>query len=125
MNITNKLGEIRVAVTEDRLVSALKYVADVPVAPVVPLAVSRQHTLHYSPDRLLSPLDEQMNVIGHQAVSIDKETCLLFLSCEKREKFQVVFVVVKDILTIVTPRDDVIQTTLDLQPSLPCHFLRV
>ncbi len=50
---------------------------------VVPLAVTGQHTLHYSPNRLASPLDQQMNVIGHQAVSIDEESSLLLLNCEK------------------------------------------
>src|SRR5438094_499679 len=55
MNITDELGHISVALTENRLMPALKQVSDFAISPVVVLAVPGQDPLHDPPDRVRLP----------------------------------------------------------------------
>jgi hypothetical protein len=76
------------------------------------------------PNRRRLPLDQQVHVIGHQAVSVEQERQPALLDFEQREKPLVVVIVLEDLLTIVATRNYVIET-LDFNAWLAGHRARV
>lgn len=70
MDISDQLAQISVALAEDRLVSSLKDVADVPISPVIVLAVARQKPLHHAFHRLCLSLDQQVHMVRHHAIRV-------------------------------------------------------
>jgi hypothetical protein len=53
--------------------SSLKQVSYLLISPVVILAVSGKHTVHDPTDRVCLSFDQQMNMVGHQTISIEEE----------------------------------------------------
>jgi hypothetical protein len=121
MNVGDEFGQIPVAVAEDRLVPALEYMSDVFVSAVIPLAVTREDPLHNAPERFPLPLYEQVNVVGHQAVGIEKERYLCLLRSYKTNELLKVVVTVEDGLPIIASIDHMIKSAFDLKPCLACH----
>jgi hypothetical protein len=80
------------------------------------LAVRSKEPLHEPADGVPPPLDEQMNVIGHQAVSIKVERDFGLLVGELKKEFSIVVVRAENELAIVTTSDDVIKPALDFEP---------
>lgn len=62
------------------------------VLAIVILAVGCEESLHDSADGVPPPLDEQMNMIGHQAVGVKVERELGLLIGELKEEFAIVVV---------------------------------
>jgi hypothetical protein len=83
------------------------------VLSIVILAVRRQQSLHDAAEKALTPFDEKMKMIGHQAISIKIERELSLLACELEKEFAVVIVVQKDWLPIVASRHYVIEPALN------------
>jgi hypothetical protein len=46
---------------------------DPAVFPVIVLAVAGKKTQHQAPDRIRLPLNKQMEMIRHQAISVEKK----------------------------------------------------
>ncbi len=89
--------------------SALKHMANVPVPAVVVLAVSGQNPLHYLPDRVRLPLDQQVNVVRHQAERVKIESRSFFLFSEQRKKLLTVVRRMKHILPVIAACDHMIK----------------
>lgn len=65
MYIPYEPGEVGFALTEYRLMPALKDMTHTLLFAVVVLAVTGQHSLHNVPDRFRLPLDQQVQVVRH------------------------------------------------------------
>ena len=121
MNIPDKLGEVLIALAEDRLLSPLKQVPGLSVLAIVILAVRGEEPLHDSADGVLLPLDEHMNVIRHQAIGVEIEWQLGFLLLEDAGESEVVIVRPKYLSAIIPARDDVIEPTANFDPWFARH----
>src|SRR5689334_12725956 len=62
MDVTDEFAEVSIRLTENRFVSALEEVTDLPVFAVVILAVGGEHSLHDSVDGIVLHLNEEMKV---------------------------------------------------------------
>ena len=113
MNVAHQLAQIPVALTKDGFVPPLQHVADLLIFPIVVLSVTRQHSLHDAANRICLTLDQQVHMIGHEAVSVNEEWQSSLLDFEQREKLLVVIVAVKDLLSVIAARDYVIEAALD------------
>jgi hypothetical protein len=65
--------------------------------------------MHDAPDCVRLPLNQQVHVIGHEAVSVEKEWKSLLLSLEERKELLIISRIVEDSLPIITPRDYMIE----------------
>ena len=110
-----------IALTQDRFVTALEQMANFSVLAVMVLAVGRKQTLHDPADWIVSPFDQQVNVVGHQAVSVEVKRQPVFLAGEQREKLTVVFVQPEDRPTIVTASADVVEPAFNFT-ALVCAW---
>src|SRR5258708_26740782 len=66
-------------------------------------------------------LDQRVDVIGHQAVSVKKERQALLLIFQQRKELLIVPIGAEDSLALIPSDDHVIQTTLKFNSCLPCH----
>lgn len=121
MNVSNQLAEITIRLAENRLVSALKNVPDLFVLAIVILAVARQHSLHDSADRIVLHFDQEVHVVGLQAVGVQIERQLLFLLRDDAGEPDVIVVRTEDLSSIIAAADDVIETSADLDPWFAGH----
>jgi hypothetical protein len=85
--------------------AALQHMTDLSVFTIVVLTVTGQQTMHDAPDRVRLPLKQQVHVIGHEAVGVEKEWQSLLLSLEECKKLLIISRIVEDSLPIITPRD--------------------
>jgi hypothetical protein len=79
--------------------------------------------MHYSPNCVLSPFHQQVDVIWHQTISVKVERQLGLLLGKASEYLLIVIGVAEDLPAIVPPRDDVIQTTLYFEPGFSRHLV--
>src|SRR5438552_15936951 len=77
--------------------------------------------MHDAANRVRLPLDQQVHVIGHQAIGVKKNGNRLFWISRSWEEFLIVIIAIEDRLTVIAARDDVIKTTLDFHSRLPSH----
>ena len=80
MDVPDKLAEISIRLAENRFVASLKEVTDLVVLSIVILTVGGQHSLHDSTDGIVLHLDQQMNVVRHQAIGVKIEGKFRFLA---------------------------------------------
>src|SRR6185503_19715689 len=113
MDVPDEFAEIAIGLTEDRFVAPLKHVADLFVLAIVILAVAGQHSLHDSAKGIVLHLDQEMDVIRHQAVGVEIEWQLGFLVLKDAGESEVVIVRAKDLAAIIATRDDVIEPSSD------------
>ena len=85
MNIAYQFQEVGIFLTENRLVSSLKQVPEASVSDVKVFGVSGQQPLHDERQREPVDLHQEVDVVGHQTVRVEKEGSLLF---EVGENFQ-------------------------------------
>jgi len=67
--------------------------------------------LHDLTDRIVLHLSEQMDVVGHQAVSVEIEGTLRFLVLEREQKLKIVIVRSEYAPAIILASDDVVEPT--------------
>ena len=79
MDVPDQFAEITIGLTEDRFVAPLKDVPDLFVFAIVILAVAGQYSLHDSAKGIVLHLDQEMDMIRHQAVGVEIEGQLGFL----------------------------------------------
>jgi len=121
VDVTHKLGQVAIRLAENRLVAALKNVADLLVLAIVILAVAGQHSLHYAADWSVLHLDQQMYVIGHQAIGVKVEGEFRFLLCKKVNEPQMIIVGAEYLTAIIPASDDVIEPSAYFDSWSPGH----
>lgn len=82
------------------------------VSPVVILGIAGQQPMHDPPNCVNPPLDQQMNVIGHQTESIEIKRQPLFQAPKEREKFRMILVRMKDHAPLIAARNYMIKPAL-------------
>ena len=70
VDVLHQLAQIPIRLARKRLIAALKQVADPGVLSIVILAVGGQHSLHDPVDRIVAHLEQQVDVVGHQAIGV-------------------------------------------------------
>ena len=71
MDICDEFEEIRVGIDKDRLVSPLKQVAASVHPAIDPCGITKGEVLHDAGKRNFACLNGNMDVVGHQAESVD------------------------------------------------------
>ncbi len=79
--------------------------------------------MHDPPHIIRPPLDQQMNVIGHQAVGLKIKGKLLLLPGEQLNELPIVLRRMKDVPPIHPSRRHIIKPALDPDPRFPRHLL--
>ena len=77
--------------------------------------------MHDPADPIVLHLDQKMNVVWHQAISIEKEGKFGFLLLEDGGELEVVVVRSEYLSTIIPSRDDVIEPSPDFDPWFSRH----
>ena len=98
VNVSHQLGKICVRLAKYRFMPPLQQMPRPAVLAVVILCVARQHPMHDPPDIVSPPLDQQMNVIGHQTIRVKVEPQFVFGLFEQRNKLLLIFSRMKNIL---------------------------
>jgi len=81
--------------------------------------------MHNAPDCVRLPLNQQVHVIGHEAVGVKKEWQTLLLILEQCQKLLIIGRVVEDSLSIISACDYVIEATFQLQAWESRHRARI
>ena len=76
MNITNQRHQILIPVADNGLIPSLEEMADFSIAAVKILSVGLLQSLHELGERNATGFNQQMDVVGHQAVGIDTDMAL-------------------------------------------------
>jgi hypothetical protein len=121
MYVSNELCQVRLTLAKYRFMSALKDMTDMLVAAVIILAVACQHTLHDIAYRLSLSLDQQMQVIRHQAIGIEEEAGLGLLFGQKLEELSVVICGMEDVAPVIAATHDMVKPSRDLNSRLSRH----
>ena len=74
-----------------------------------------------STNRTCLALKQQMYMVGHETVGVEEEWYIDLLSRNQREKLLIVSSGVKDLTTIIAPRDHVVQATLKFGARFSDH----
>jgi hypothetical protein len=109
VDVPNQLCQVLIGLAQDRLVTALKEVADLLVFPIMKLAVAGKDPLHDAADGVVLHLDKEMKVVRHEAAGVEVEGEFGFLMFENLSKSEVVGAGAGDYSAIVPARDDVIE----------------
>jgi hypothetical protein len=80
--------------------------------------------MHDPPHRLRPALDQEMNVVGHQAVRVDVEMKLPFPGPEQEQELVIIVGGVEDVLAVVPPYYQMVKPAFDFEPRSSCHKLR-
>jgi len=118
VDVPHKLRQVLIRLTEYRLVAPLKQVTHLSVFPIVVLAVAGQHAMHHSADWIFAAFDQQVNVVGHQAVGVEVEGQLRLLLGKQGKQLEIVILRAEDELSIVAARNDVVEAALEFDSGL-------
>src|SRR5262245_44763604 len=86
VNITHQFGQITLALTENCLMSFLEEMAHSSIASIIVVTVTSQQPMHDLADVVFLSFDQEVKVVGHQAVGIKEEWEPSLLPCQQREK---------------------------------------
>jgi hypothetical protein len=89
------------------------------------LAIPGQQPVHDPAYWVLLALDQQVNMVRHQTVSIEIERKPSFLRFHQPEQLRIILVRTKDVLPIVATSDYVIEPALDLDSRLARHVVGI
>jgi hypothetical protein len=121
MNVAHQFSQVPICLAEDRLVPPLKQMSDLLVLSIVVLTVCGEHAMHNTTDGIVLHLSQEMDMIRHQAVSVEVEGTLGFLVLEKTEKLKIVILRTEDAPPIISAGDDVIESASYFDSRFPCH----
>lgn len=71
--------------------------------------------------RMLTGVDHQMNMIGHQTIGVHLATKLGFPFLERVEIIEVIVIPGKDDLTVMPPLDDMVRAIWENETGLSRH----
>jgi hypothetical protein len=77
--------------------------------------------LHDPADEIVLHLDEKMNVVWHQAISVEIEGKFGFLMLDEAGELKVIIVGPEDLSSIISASDYVIEPSSDFDPWFPRH----
>ena len=109
MNVAHQLQKVFIPLTDNRLVTPLKEVADFAVGEVKVLGVGLLKPLHEFGERRSGALKEQMNVIRHEAVGVQADFVLLAVPPKTLQVGIVVPPSAEGFLAVVAAHDDVVE----------------
>ena len=110
MNIADGSKELTVAVDRRALKRGLEEAADALVFPVVPVDKTGDDALENAPERDLAGLDDEVDMVGHQAVTEDLVAADRLVPAEDFQKLFKVFLIFENILLVDAAIDDVVNT---------------
>ena len=114
-----------VVLDDGALESTLPDVAAAVVAAVVALGVGDEQALHDPADRSLQGADQQVDVVGHQAIAIELERPPLLQVGERFEERGVILVVEEDRGAVVAAVDDMVDESVTDRSKWSGHGDRV
>ena len=110
VNIADGGKELAVAVDRRALKRGLEEAADALVFSVVPVDKTGDDALENAPERDLAGLDDEVNMVSHQAVSEDLVAADRLVPAEDFQKLFKVFLIFENILLVDAAIDDVVNT---------------
>ena len=110
VNIADGGKELIVAVDRRALKRGLEEAADALVFPVVPVDKTGDDALENAPERDLAGLDDEVDMVGHQAVTEDLVAADRLVPAEDFQKLFKVFLIFENILLVDAAIDDVVNT---------------
>ena len=110
VNIADGGKELAVAVDRRALKRGLEEAADALAFPVVPVDKAGDDALENAPERDLAGLDDEVNMVSHQAVSEDLVAADRLVPAEDFQKLFKVFLIFENILLVDAAIDDVVNT---------------
>ena len=125
MEIANQGEEIRIFVTNDRLVAALKEMADFPMGAIEILGIGLLQTLHERGERLIPRFCQQMHVIRHEAVGPQPHLALLEIAAQPFQIGLVIGRCPKGGLPVIPPDNHMIENLRSEHPRPTCHGIAV
>ena len=110
VNIADGGKELTVAVDRRALKRGLEEAADALVFSVVPVDKTGDDALENAPERDLAGLDDEVDMVGHQAVTEDLVAADRLVPAEDFQKLFKVFLIFENILLVDAAIDDVVNT---------------
>ena len=103
----------------------LEEMAHASIPPIIVVTVTSQQPMHDLSDGVCLSFDQQMKVVGHQAVGIEEERQPGLLTRQEGKKLLVVRGRIKYPAAIIATREHVIKTALDFSATLASHERRI
>lgn len=125
MNVFEERKEIVVPVAEDGLVPALEEMTDGPVSPVEVHRVALVHTLKDLGQRDCPCLDQEMDVVVHEDVSVKMVHVAGFVTGQQLEVFLEIGRIFEDFLPVIATGNHVVEGSVKLYPWFAGHDGRV
>lgn len=121
MDVTHKTQEIAVFIAEIRSIPPLKEVANLSMFLIEILRIGEVAHLHDARYRVLGCFDQQMNVVGHEHISVKNKAALALVSVQPLKVPAAIGFVKEDVLSLIAPDDDVVKSPFKLYARFPCH----
>ena len=110
VNIADGSEELAVAVDRRAFKRGLEEAADTLVFPVVPVDKAGDDALENAPERDLAGLDDEVDMVGHQAVTEDLVAADRLVPAKDFQKLFKVFSIFENVLFVDAAIDDVVNT---------------
>ncbi len=121
MNVSNERKKIFITVTEQGFIPSLKNMTHLVVLSVEILSIGQVDSLHDFGERDISSFYQQMDVVRHEDIRVENEAFLFFVAPDSCKVCSPIFVIDKDILSLVTPDDDVVEGSWEFNTVWSCH----
>lgn len=121
MNITNQFQKIALFIAQDRFVASLKKMAHYSIPTVVIERIDLLQDLHDARKRCLPHLHQQMNMIYHQNIRIQKIPIPFLIILHPLQITFIILFVLKDSLTVIPSTNNVIQSPRIMYSCFPFH----
>src|SRR5437016_9120202 len=109
MNVSDQFEKVRVFLANDRFVTALKNMSGLAMPFIKILAVGLLQPLHEFRQWLFGAFNEQMDMVGHQAVGVQHIVIFLTVPCQPFDIALIVAFRSKGLLPLVASHNNVIQ----------------
>ena len=108
---------------ECRVEASLKGMAAKVFAFIEIACIHRVYQMHDFREMPAGSFDQEMVMIGHQAVGMNNGSELIVRASEAIKEVKVISFHLKDGLPLISPRTDVIKGPREFNPKRPCHLL--
>jgi len=123
MNISDERKEIAICVNQQGFVSSSEQGAIVAMQPVEPLGIDAINMAHTTRKVAARGLNQQVIMIGHQAVGRNPEVPTFACLFNRPEEVLIIPFLSKDGFSPASPVQDVIPSIEILDPKRPRHIL--
>ena len=125
VDVTGQLKQIAVSINQNGFIPTLKQMADPFLLFVDVTGVTKTDILDYLGKRDISYLNNQMQMIGHQAECLDTVTEPFHTFLEQKIKPGTVRFGIKNILTAVATKDYMIKSTRIMDAGFASHVRQI